>query len=59
MWPWRSAKVEQALAGSAERLERTKRQQRELAPKTAELRREAHENRFEEAVLRGFRLADR
>lgn len=51
--------MQDALSGSARRLEDTKAVQRELAPKLAELRRANQRNHFEAAVLAGFRVVDR
>lgn len=59
MWPFKRSKaVETALSGSQRRLEETKELQKKLEPKFEQLRREVSRNRFEEAVLAGFRKVE-
>lgn len=56
-WPWRKdPKVEEALAGSAERLAQVKKLQVELEPQLQRLRRNVERNHFEDAVTRVFRV---
>lgn len=57
-WPWsKNTDVDEALAGSAQRLEHTKQQQAELEPELRRLRRNAAPNHFEEIVTAVFRVA--
>lgn len=54
-WPWRkSSDVEDALSGSAERLNDARQRERELEPKVAKLRESIARNHFESAVLHAF-----
>lgn len=56
-WPWRKdPQVEEALTGSAERLEQVQKLQAELEPQLQRLRRNVERNHFEEAVTQVFRV---
>lgn len=56
-WPWRkNPELDEALEGSARRLEQVKQEQASLEPKFRRLQRNAAPNHFEDAVTRVFRV---
>jgi hypothetical protein len=59
-WPWsKSSEVDEALSGSARRLEHIKQIEAKLEPKFRELADNEGRNHFEEAVTRVFKVAPR